>query len=539
MTGCDDLPTFALHRGFVLSAGRHPERPALEVAGSSLTYRQLHRHACNIAQVVRANLPDDAPRMVGVLAGRSVSLYAGLLGTLIAGATIVPMNPAFPADRTRRMVEHAGVRMLVVDAASLDALHAQLSLATDAMHVVLPEGADVAALRARWPLHVFHDQAAVESAPAVAPWPVSESSFAVLFYTSGSTGQPKGVGVLHRNAARFVQMSIERYSPLGLGEADRFSQFYDVTFDSSMFDLYVCWAFGACLCSPTAVEWVNPNKFIEQRELTVIDIVPSTGRTMNRTGAWRPGRFQKLRLCRFGGEALNAELADALAAAAPNAMVDNVYGPTECTVDAAYFRWQAGVSAAQCEHGVVPVGVAGPQVVLRVVDDHLNDVAPGQEGELLIGGPQVTPGYWKDPERTAAAFVKTPGHDQTFYRTGDLVRQPEPGQPIQFLGRLDHQIKIAGVRIELGEVEHVLREAARSDQAVALGWPRTPSGASGIVAFVAKSPGLDADALREQLKARLPQVMVPRDIHLLDDFPLNVNGKVDRKALLESLQASP
>lgn len=538
MIDLTSLPDQVLHKGFVRSAARHADRPALEVAGQRFTYATLAQFAARVASLIRLHCPEGAPRMAAVLASRSPTVYAGLLGTLMSGAAAVPMNPTFPADRSAQMLEHSGARVLVVDDASLPSLKALLQRVTHGMTVILPETSDASALRQDWPQHRFLDRGELLCAQACEPWPVDAESLALIFYTSGSTGRPKGVGVLHRNAARFVEMSLERYGPRGIGCHDRFSQFYDITFDSSMFDLYVCWAFGACLCSPSAVDWVNPNKFIEAHALTVIDIVPSTGRTMNRSGSWRPGRFPALRLCRFGGEALSADLAETLALAAPGAMVDNVYGPTECTVDAAYFEWKLGASAAECEHGVVPVGTAGPQVRLRVVDEQLMDVPAGHEGELLIGGPQVTPGYWNDPERTAAAFVRTPGHAEVFYRTGDLVRQPEPGRAIQFLGRLDHQIKISGVRIELGEIEHALRAVTGAEHAVALGWPRTPSGASGVVAFVSRVAGIETSAVRESLKARLPQVMVPRDIHWVDEFPVNVNGKVDRKALAERLAAT-
>ena len=541
-----DTP-YGLHAGFLASAQAHPQRPALEVAGEQLSYARLRARACRLAQALRAAVPEGAPLRVGVLGSRSVQMYTGLLGSLMAGFAVVPLNPAFPAGRTRQMMALAGLGALVVDETGQQLLP-QLLQAQDAPCVVLlPAGTGLdPGITQRWPQHRFlvperHvDPAAtaVESRPSDAafdPVAVSPDDLAYLFFTSGSTGEPKGVGVLHRNVMRFVEMSLERYRAAGINESDRFAQFYDITFDSSMFDLYVCWAFGGCLCVPSAVDWVNPNKFIEAQGLTVIDIVPSTGQSMNRSDGWRAGRFKHLKLCRFGGEALSAELAAALAAAAPQAWLDNVYGPTECTVDAAYYRWDSAHSPAHCVHGVVPIGTAGPQVGLKVVDGQLNEVAIGQEGELLISGPQVTPGYWKDPARTAGAFIRLPGGDAVHYRTGDLVRRPAPGTPMPYLGRLDFQIKIAGVRIELGEVEQALRLAAHTNEAVAVGWPLVTSGAAGIVAFLVR-PGLDLVALRARLKQTLPAVMLPREIRLLDALPLNVNGKVDRKALLALLQ---
>lgn len=526
---------YGLHAGFLASAARFPERPALEVEGRQLTYAQLKAQAGALAASLQRTRRKGAPALAGVFATRSLPVYAGLLGTLMAGFAVVPLNPGFPVERTRQMIEQAGLEALVVDAAGAAQLDALLAGLERPLVVLMPYTDDVAAQRAAWPQHRFVPASALVAPPDWLPESVQPDSLAYLFFTSGSTGIPKGVGVQHRNTLRFVGMSLERYADCGLSERDRFSQFYDITFDSSMFDLYVCWAFGACLCSPSQVEWVNPNKYIIDRELTVIDIVPSTGHALSRTNGWRPGRFPGLRLGRFGGEALSAELAAKLAAAAPNAVIENVYGPTECTVDAAYYRWKGEASMAESRHGVVPIGVAGPQVTLLIVDDDLNPLPFGEEGELLIAGEQVTPGYWRDPQRTASVFIHLPGREGVYYRTGDLVRQDGADAPIVFLGRLDHQIKISGVRIELGEIEQALREAAGTDEAVAVGWPRTPSGAGGIVGFVARLD-VDVDAVRDQLKRVLPAVMVPRELHLLERFPLNANGKVDRKALVESLE---
>lgn len=522
-----------LHRFFLDSAAAHAQRPAIEVGTETLSYDALRSRAVQVAHALVATAGLVQPR-VGVLATRSVAMYAGILGALSSGGAVVPLNPGFPAERTRQMIELAEAQALVVDAAGQATLEGLLPGVGRPLLVVLDDAAAAASLAAKWPRHRFVVPAA--EGAAFAPRDVSPDDLAYLFFTSGSTGTPKGVGVLHRNVVRFVEMSQERYRALGIGEQDRFSQFYDITFDSSMFDLFVGWSFGAALCCPTLPEWINPNKYIEKRALTVIDIVPSTGHMMDRGGGWRPGRFPLLRLARFGGEALSAELAARLAAAAPNAAVDNVYGPTECTVDASYYRWDRERSPAEAHHGVVPIGMAGPRVTLRVVDAELREVPPGGEGELLIAGPQVTPGYWKDAERTARSFVRLPGSEVVHYRTGDLVRRVPEGRPIPYLGRMDYQIKISGVRIELGEIEQAMRQASGSDEVVAVGWPPTTSGANGVVGFVAR-PKVPVAELRARLKEMLPGVMVPKDLRVVESMPLNVNGKVDRKALLERLRA--
>lgn len=527
--------THGLLDRFVSSARNCADRPALDVEGTVLSYRELFDTAADAAAALESALLAERPARVGVLAQRSLAMYRGILGTLLAGHTLVPLNPTFPVERSLAMAEQADLAAVFVDNGALERLEELLGAVTEPLVVVLPDADSLGELRERWPQHTF---VAVGETPRPSDWQPAEvgpDDLACLFFTSGSTGTPKGVGVLHRNAARFVEMSLERYRDFGINETDRFSQFYDITFDSSMFDIYVSWAFGACLCCPSAKEWFNPNRYIADKALTVIDITPSAGHGMNRRNGWAPGRFPDLRLCRFGGEALSAELAEAMAHAAPNAIVDNAYGPTECTVDACFYRWDPEQSPAECEHGMVPIGYPGHQVGLRVADESLNEVPVGAEGELLISGPQVTPGYWKDPERTAKVFVRLED-GRVHYRTGDLVRRPAPGEPIIFLGRLDHQIKIGGVRIELGEVESALRDAAGTDQAVAVGWPRTESGASGIVAFVV-GENIDEPALRDRLRQRLPAVMVPRAIHATNELPLNANGKVDRKALIAQLEA--
>jgi acyl-CoA synthetase (AMP-forming)/AMP-acid ligase II len=170
-----------------------------------------------------------------------------------------------------------------------------------------------------------------------------------------------------------------------------------------------------------------------------------------------------------------------------------------------------------------------------VVNEALEEMMPGQIGELLMSGPQVALGYWKNPGKTAQAFLRPPGRDAIFYRTGDLVRRPKGTHPLIYLGRIDHQIKIRGLRVELGEIEAVLREVAGVDRAVALGWPIATNGAEGIVAFLETS-NADVEVILNAVKDRLPSYMIPHTLHLIAEFPLNANRKIDRKALANLLE---
>jgi len=259
---------------------------------------------------------------------------------------------------------------------------------------------------------------------------------------------------------------------------------------------------------------------------------------MKRLGALKAGRFPTLRWSLFCGEPLPAEIAESWSSAAPNSVVENLYGPTELTIACCLYRWQEGKSEAECLRGVVPVGYPFAGMDVLVVDEELREVPPGEDGELLMAGPQVALGYWQDPERTATAFVVPPGRNQTYYRTGDRVRRPKETAPMCYVGRLDHQIKIQGHRVELGEVESLLRQEAGVEVAVAVGWPITPSGAGGIEAFVLGNQ-LEPRAILERLKRKLPAYAVPRRIHLLSELPLNPNGKIDRGKLAKLLGDLP
>ncbi|HVH71696.1 MAG TPA: AMP-binding protein, partial [Candidatus Dormibacteraeota bacterium] len=275
--------------------------------------------------------------------------------------------------------------------------------------------------------------------------------------------------------------------------------------------------------------------FIQDSRLTVWFSVPSVAILMKRLGTLKPGLYPTLRWSLFCGEPLPVEIAEAWAEAAPNSVLENLYGPTELTIACALYRWDRRTSPPECERGLVPIGCPYPGMEALLIDEHGREVARGKEGELLMTGPQVSLGYWRDPERTAASFIVPPGKRQIYYRTGDRVRQATGDGPMVYLGRVDHQIKVQGHRVELGEVEALLKKEAGVELAVAVGWPLTASGPRAIEAFLVCRQ-LDTESLREKLKTTLPVYAVPRKIHVIDTWPLNPNGKIDRSKLLKYLE---
>lgn len=523
-----------LRDGFLDSLAQHPGRTALEVEGKAWTYAELAAYARRIARTLDREAPTQPgePRLTAVLGHRHAETFAAILGALFRGDGYVPLNPLFPPDRTRAMLERSLVRAVVVDASGLAVLANVLDGLDRELVLVVPHVDDASELRARFPRHRFVDRAGLADD---APLPATEAlpeGIAYLLFTSGSTGVPKGVMVSHANARAFLEVMAERYA---ITSEDRFSHTFDLTFDLSVFDLFLAWERGACVCCPTQQQKAFPGKYVTGSRLTVWFSVPSTAVLMSKLRMLKEGSYPGVRWALFCGEALPADVIESFARACPNAIAENLYGPTELTIACTLYRWDPKTSREDSIHGVVPIGEPYPGMEVLVADDAYRAVKEGAEGELLMTGPQLSLGYYRDEERTRAAFVVPPGETRTFYRTGDLVRRLRPGGPLVYLGRIDHQIKIQGYRVELGEVEVLLREASGSESAVAIGWPKSASGADGIVAFVLGEG--DAETVRGAVCARLPPYMQPQRVIFVSSFPLNANGKIDRNALAATLSS--
>jgi amino acid adenylation domain-containing protein len=521
--------SLGLHSGFFRLAAQSPDRPALELEGRALTYGELAEGARAIAETLLEHAPDAGPQLTAVLAHRSATAFEGILGALARGHGYVPLNPGFPAARNRAMLARAGCEAIVVDAAARANVGSILEGLDRELLVVLPDEEDVRPyVRQLAPHRVVG--APELGAGKLESLPVRATDPAYLLFTSGSTGAPKGVAVSHGNVRAFLEAVTERYD---FAEDDRFSQTFNLTFDLSVFDMFAAWENGACVCCPSDKTLLNPAEFIRRSRLTVWFSVPSIAVFMRRLRVLKPASFPTLRWSLFCGEALPAAVTQEWAAAAPSSTVENLYGPTEATIACTAYRWDPSRSPDESELGIVPIGQAFGAMSTLVAGDRLREVEAGQAGELLLSGPQVVHGYWHDEEATARSFVSVDG--RPYYRTGDRVRRPEGDGPLLYLGRLDNQIKVLGHRVELGEVEAAIRDETGVDAVAAVGWPRLPTGAAGIAAFVADLQ-LDVAALRERLGARLPGYMVPRELRLLAELPLNANGKWDRGALIRLLE---
>lgn len=528
------LITRNLISGFLRSLLANPGRPALEIGEQSLSYEQLWNYAGRITACLEKTL-DPSEKVVAVLANRSVGAYGGILGILGSGRGYVPLNPKFPVERTLAMLRASGCKTLVVGQECAGALEALLPrLDNNPLTLLIPDQG--------WePDGKLLTSHRVISAPQLSKIAdprepsVEGSDTAYLLFTSGSTGVPKGVAVSQSNAVAYMEYAAKRFAMHG---DDRCSQNFDLTFDLSVHDLFTCWDAGATLC-PYAEQTLTPATLIEEKELTCWFSVPSVAMFASKLGLLEPGAFPTLRWSLFCGEALSASLAAAWQSAANNSILENLYGPTEATIAITYYRWNSETSPAECVRGLVPIGwpFDGQQVCAVNIndDDDLAPVPTGESGELCLGGSQVTSGYLNDPEKTAKSFVRLKHTgDKVWYRTGDLVRQDERGC-LFYLGRRDFQVKVNGYRVELQEIDLVLREAARTELAVAIPWPLSDGSASGIVGVLSGSDSAHDQKIIAACEARLPRYMVPNRIYHFPQIPLNVNGKIDRGKITEML----
>jgi amino acid adenylation domain-containing protein len=493
------VPEPLLHRAIAAQAARTPDRVAVACGPEALTYREVEARANQLARRLRA-LGVRAEDRVGIALERSAGMVVALLGTLKAGAAYVPLDPGFPAARLALMAEDAGLRALVTQ----ESLREEVPQAGAA---VLSLDGDREAL------------AAESDQPLSGPDP-GPDALAYILYTSGSTGRPKGVQVPHRALTTFLAATGERP---GLGPDDALLAVTTLSFDIAGLELYLPLLRGARVEIATREEATDGGLLLARLQAcgaTVMQATPATWRLLVEAG-WGGGTLKVL----CGGEALPGDLAAELLRRGSS--VWNMYGPTETTI------WSA-VHRVEAAEPVVPLGQPIAQTRLFVLDRYLEPLPPGADGELYIGGAGVARGYWNRPDLTAERFLPDPFAEEPgarMYRTGDRVRR-RPDGTVDFLGRLDTQVKVRGFRIEVAEVEAELRRLPGVRQAVVV--TRSHGGGdSSLAAYVVFGAGVEPTVteMRTHLKRALPPYMVPSSFVALDALPLTPNGKVDRRAL--------
>jgi len=501
-----------VHRLIERQAAERPDATALVFGDTELSYAQLNERANRLAhQLIALGIRSES--RVGIAVERSIDMVVGLLATLKAGGAYVPLDPEYPYERLNHMVTDSAVELLLTQSF----------------------------IKARIPQAVGCKVLELDTLDLIG-WPQNNPKvnlhgehLAYIIYTSGSTGKPKGVGVAHHALAEHAQIAVNVFN---LSTEDRILQFSTINFDAFVDQLFpaLCVGAGVILRGPQLWDSKTFYRELFDKKITIADLT---------TAYWLLliSDFEKLSLHNYGalrqinvgGERIPPEAIHIWRAAGLSAVtLLNVYGPTEAVVTATVS--DCGNSLSVGDVALRPVAIGKPLPARRVylLDENLVPVVSGVPGELYIGGELLARGYLNNPGLTAERFVTDPFDERggRLYRTGDLARWRRDGQ-IEYLGRLDHQVKVRGFRIELGEIEAQLLLQPQIREAVVVA-QEGPSGTR-LIAYVSLHASNVADAveLRGLLTKSLPDYMVPAAIVVLEHLPLDANGKVDRKLLPE------
>jgi amino acid adenylation domain-containing protein len=502
-----------IHQLFEAQAERTPDATAIVYEGEELTYAELNRRANRLAHRLR-RLGVGPERLVAVCLERSTQLVAGLLGILKAGAAYVPLDPAYPSERLAFMLGDCRAPVLLTERRVLESLPAH----------------DARIMRVDADANAFDEEP--EHNPQVE---VTGDNLAYVIYTSGSTGRPKGAMNTHAAVLNRLLWMQDAYR---LDSTDSVLQKTPFSFDVSVWEFFWPLMFGARLVVARPLGH-HDNAYladvIAREKITTLHFVPSMLRVFLEEPDLRE-RCASLRRVVCSGEALSFDLQE-LFFARLDAELHNLYGPTEAAVDVTAWRCER-----ESERKVVPIGWPTANVQVYLLDEQLRPVVAGEDGELHIGGVQLARGYLNRPALTAEKFVPDPLSTEPgarLYKTGDVARHLPDGA-IEYAGRIDHQVKICGVRIEAGEIEAAVVEHGAVRACAVLAREDAP-GDKRLVAYLVSAAGADAPSdaeLRAFLQARLPHYMIPSAFVWMERLPLTPNGKLDRKALPTPVEAA-
>jgi len=493
-----------LHELFELQVERTPDAVAVMYENQFLTYRELDARANKLARHLQ-RLEVGADSLVGLCAERSLEMVVGLLGILKAGGAYVPLDPEYPAQRLTFMVKDAGAKVVLTQGHLVEALPAS--------------GVPVIRLDADWAAIEGEDSGRVKSA-------VTPADLAYMIYTSGSTGQPKGVMNTHQGIVNRLLWMLDTYE---MTPADRLVQKTPFSFDVSV------WEFFWPLLTGARLVMARPGghrdaaylaRLVAEEKITKMHFVPSMLQVFLEQEDLSTACGSLTRVF-CSGEALTLELTRRFHSTL-DAELSNLYGPTEASVEVT--RWD-------CERGsllhMVPIGRPIANTQIYILDGQFQPVPVAVAGELHIGGIGVARGYHNRPELTAEKFIADPfsaDPNARLYRTGDSARYLSDGS-IEYLGRLDHQVKIRGLRVELGEIEELLNQHPGVQTSVVVAREDIPGDQRLVAYVVSRNGAVRPPELREFLRVKLPAYMMPVTFVAVDALPLTTSGKVDRMAL--------
>ncbi|MDB4867900.1 MAG: lchAA, partial [Cohnella sp.] len=485
-----------IHELFEEQAERVPDKAAVVLGVQQITYRELNARANRLARMLRAKgLQRD--QTVGIMVEQSDDMMVGILAILKAGGAYVPIDPDYPDERVRYLLADSGAELVLTGRALAGRLQGTEPLYFDDPSLEQMDTTNLAHLN-------------------------RPEDLAYVIYTSGSTGQPKGVMVQHRNVVRLVKNA--GYVPFD--DSCRMAQTGAISFDASTFELFGALLHGGTLYpvpKSTLLDVEGFSGFLQRHGITTMWL---TSPLFNQLAQEKADMFAAVRHLIIGGDALVPRHVNQVRRVCPDLTLWNGYGPTENTTFSTCFRIEQDYAHQ------IPIGKPIGNSTAYILNSAGQPQPIGVPGELCVGGDGVARGYWNRPDLTEEKFVDNPfSPGERMYRTGDLARWLPDGH-IEFLGRIDQQVKVRGFRIELGEIESQLMRVEGVNEAVVM-TRQDETGANSLCAYVAGDRVLTTEELRAALSRTLPAYMVPSYFVQVDKMPLTPNGKVDRKALPE------
>jgi len=512
---------------------KYSEHNAVHVQDEIYTYGYLYNQSDAIRKIIN-NITNEPNQLIGVLCYRSFEAYSGIIGTLFSKNAYLPLNPNNPVDKLKKIINVSECKMIILGEECADVFSGLVDIKRPLILICPKPGEKIKQLQVTNSHHtfIFPDQTSTSDIDVNKI--ISGNDPAYMMFTSGSTGDPKGIIVSHKNLYSYCIYSIERYQFNG---NDRVSQMFDITFDLSVHDIVTTLLSGACLYVLPKNYIMSPGPFIRKHELTIWFSVPSIAMFMGRMKVLQKNSLPSLRYSLFCGEGLPCHTAAQWKSAAPNTIVDNLYGPTEATIAFMDYRWHSDLSDEQCINGLVPIGTPFTGIHVKLIKEG-QEVDFGEIGELCVHGDQVVSGYYKNDQLTKEKFISLPdNHDKIWYRTGDLAKNID-SHNYAFLGRVDDQLQVRGNRVEMQEIDKVIRDAAMNQMAISIAILSEDNEniAEDIVAFIeGDNENKSENEILDYCSSVLPDYMVPSKIYFIDSMPMNQNGKIDKKELYSKL----
>lgn len=477
---------------------QNSNRNAFLINGAFYTYTDLAVAISKIRKEIRS-VTHTTEKIIGLVANDDLETYAAIFALWFEGKAYVPISPEAPRDRNESIIQQA-LLITIIDSSE---------------KILFPE------------YNFIKSKKLPSCEIELENKDISEQELVYILFTSGTTGQPKGVPIDRSNLTGFM----EAFGNMDfrLNEEDKCLQMFELTFDLSVVSYLFPLLHGACVCTipKGKMKFNYIFELMDEQKLTFALMVPSILQYLR--PYFDEMDFPDMKYSLFCGEALSLEVTEEWSKCIPNAQLFNFYGPTEATIYCTWYPYDR-TGANKTHNGILSIGKAMEGTVAIAIDENNTILPPGNNGQLCLGGVQLTPGYWNNEEKNKEAFfyMDFKGAHTRFYKTGDLCSFDKEGD-ILYLGRLDSQVKIQGFRIELSEIEFYVKSYLGKSNVVAV--PLLDAVGNTEIGMVIESKPINTDPLMEFIKLKLPAYMIPKKIQFTDEFPLNTNGKTDRNKL--------